>query len=180
MAFASYDKENTPSEDDHQDPKLKEEVESEAEEQEIKEEQRSCTRSIVASIGVVTSPNQFKRSTRMSTGGGVPRHTLAPRPSSPGNNPFHILIHEHQFQQVSRSRLPSRWDIDRSTGADKESSKCEEGWGNNSKSWDSPPDMLMSRVEHNSEMIRNLSYKIDDLRDLIEKLIKDSPPPPKE
>jgi hypothetical protein len=40
--------------------------------------------------------------------------------------------------------------------------------------------MLMSRVEHNSEMIRNLSYKIDDLRDLIEKLIKDSQPPPKE
>jgi hypothetical protein len=38
----------------------------------------------------------------------------------------------------------------------------------------------MSRIEHNSEMIRNLSYKIDDLRDLIEKLIKDFPPPPKE
>jgi hypothetical protein len=38
----------------------------------------------------------------------------------------------------------------------------------------------MSRIEHNSEMIRNLNYKIDDLRDLIEKLIKDSPPPPME
>jgi hypothetical protein len=38
----------------------------------------------------------------------------------------------------------------------------------------------MSRIEHNSEMIRNLSHKIDDLRDLIEKLIKDSPAPPKE
>jgi hypothetical protein len=81
---------------------------------------------------------------------------------------------------VSRSRLPSRWDIDRSNSAGKESSKCEEGWRNNSKSWNSPPDMLMSRVEHNSKLIRNLSYKIDDLRDLIEKLIKDSPPPPKE
>jgi hypothetical protein len=80
---------------------------------------------------------------------------------------------------VSRSRLPSRWDIDHYNSAGKESSKCE-GWGNNSKSWDSPPDMHMSRVEHNSEMIRNLSYKIDDLRDLIEKLIKDSPPPLKE
>jgi hypothetical protein len=81
---------------------------------------------------------------------------------------------------VSRSRLPSRWDIDRSNSAGKESSKCEEGGENNSKSWDSPPDMLMSRVEHNSKMIRNLSYKIDDLRDLVEKFIKDSPPPPKE
>jgi hypothetical protein len=40
--------------------------------------------------------------------------------------------------------------------------------------------MLMSHVEHNFEMIRNLSYKIDDLRDLIEKLIKDSTPPLKE
>jgi hypothetical protein len=176
MTSASNDKEKTPSKDDHQDPKLKEEVESEAEEKEIEEEHRSCTRSVVASIGVVTSPSKFKRSAQISIGGGVPRHTLAPRTISLGNNPFHTLMHEHQFQRVSRSRLPSRWDIDRSNCAGKESSKCEEGWGNNSKSWDSPPDMLMSHVEHNSEMIRNLSYKIDDLRDLIEKLIKDSPP----
>jgi hypothetical protein len=35
----------------------------------------------------------------------------------------------------------------------------------------------MNRVEHNSEMIHNLEYKIDDLKDLIEKLIKDYPPP---
>jgi hypothetical protein len=81
---------------------------------------------------------------------------------------------------VPKAKLPSSWDIDRSNRAQKESSKCEEGWGNNSMSWDSPLDMLMSRVEHNSEMIHNLSYKIDDLRDLIEKLIKDSAPPPKE
>jgi hypothetical protein len=38
----------------------------------------------------------------------------------------------------------------------------------------------MSRTEHNSEMIRNLNHKIDDLKDLIEKLIKDYPPPLKE
>jgi hypothetical protein len=114
MASASNNKDKTPSEDDLQDPKLKEEVESEAEEEEIEEEQRSCTHSVVASIGVVTNPSKFKRSTRISTRGGVPRHTLAPRTSSLG----------------------------------KESSKCEEGWVNNSKSWDSPPDMLMSRVEH--------------------------------
>jgi hypothetical protein len=76
--------------------------------------------------------------------------------------------------------LPSRWDIDCSNSAGKESSNCEEGWGNNSKSWDSQSDMLMSRIEHNSEMIRNLTYKIDELKELIEKLIKDSPPPPKE
>jgi hypothetical protein len=179
MASASNEKEKTPLEDDHQDLKLKEEVKSEAEEEEIEEEHCSCTRSVVASIGVVTNPSKFKRSTRI-TRGGVPRHTLAPRTSSPGNNHFHTLIHEHQFQQVPRSRLPSRWDIDRSNRAEKEISRSKEGWENNSMIWDSPPDMLMSRVEHNSEMIRILSYKIDDLRDLIEKLIKDSPPPPKE
>jgi hypothetical protein len=76
--------------------------------------------------------------------------------------------------------LPSRWDIDHSNSAAKESSKCEEGWGNNSKSWDSQSDMFMGRIEHNSEMICNLTYKIDELKELIEKLIADSPPPPKE
>jgi hypothetical protein len=98
MASASNDKEKTSSEDDHQDPKLKEEVESEAEEEEIEEEQRLCTRSVVASIGVVTNPSKFNRSAWISTGGGVPHHTLAPWTSSSGNNPFHTLIHEHQFQ----------------------------------------------------------------------------------
>jgi hypothetical protein len=38
MASASNDKEKTPSEDDHQDPKLQVEVESEAGEEEIEEE----------------------------------------------------------------------------------------------------------------------------------------------
>jgi hypothetical protein len=40
MASASNDREKTPPEDDHQDPKLKEEVESEAEEEEMEEYQR--------------------------------------------------------------------------------------------------------------------------------------------
>jgi hypothetical protein len=76
--------------------------------------------------------------------------------------------------------LLSRWDIDRSNSAGKESSKCEEEWGNNSKSWNSQSDMFISRIEHNLEMIRNLTYKIDELKELIEKIIKDSPPPSKE
>jgi hypothetical protein len=43
MASANNDKEKTPSEDDHQDPKVKEEVESEAKEEEIEEDQcRHC------------------------------------------------------------------------------------------------------------------------------------------
>ncbi|KAK1678245.1 hypothetical protein QYE76_039093 [Lolium multiflorum] len=57
-----------------------------------------------------------------------------------------------------------------------------EGWGNNSRSWNSPPDMIMSRVEHNSEMIRNLTYEIEDLKELVKKLVEKNPSPssPKE
>jgi hypothetical protein len=132
MASASNDKEKTPSEDDREAPKLKEEVESEAEEEEIEEDQSPFPSTVIASIGVVT--NKFNKSARISTGGGVPRYPLAPRTSSSGNNPFHTLIHEHQFQRVPKAKLPSSWDIDRSNRAEKENFKREEEWGNNSKS----------------------------------------------
>jgi hypothetical protein len=176
MASSSNDKEKTPPEDDAKDFRLKEEVESEDEE----EDHGSRPSTMIASIGVVTDRDKFKKSARIRTGGGVPRHTLAPRTSPSRQNPFHTLIHERQFQEVPKSRLPSNWDINRSNNAGTESSKSEEGWGNNSKSWDSHADRFMNRIEHNSDMIRNLEYKIDDLKDLIEKLIKDYPPPPKE
>jgi hypothetical protein len=103
MASSSDDKEKTPLEDDHQDFQLKEEVESEAEEEEMEEDQSSHPSTMIASIGVVTSHDKFRKSARIRTGGGVPRHILAPRASSSGNNPFHTLIHEHQFQKVPRS-----------------------------------------------------------------------------
>ena len=72
-----------------------------------------------------------------------------------------------------------RWVSDRNTAG---RTKPEaEGWGNNSKNWDSPLDILLNRVEHNSEMIRNLMYKIDELQELVEKLVgNSSPPSPKE
>jgi hypothetical protein len=82
---------------------LKEEVESEAEEEEMEEDESSHPSTMIASIGVVTSHDKFKRSARIRTGGGVPRHILAPQTSPSGNNPFHTLIHEHQIQKVSRS-----------------------------------------------------------------------------
>jgi hypothetical protein len=174
MASSSDDKEKTPPEDDTKDFQLKEEVESEDEE----EDQISRPNTVIAGIGVVIDHDKFKKSARIRTGGGVLCHTLAPWTSPSGNNPFNTLIYEHQFQRVPRSRLPSVWDIDRSNSAGKESSKNEEGWVNNSKSWDSLADRFMNCVEHNSEVIRNLSHKIDDLKDLIEMLIKDYPPPP--
>jgi hypothetical protein len=76
MASSSNDKEKTPPEDDHQDFQRKEEVESEAEEEEMEEEQSSCPSTMIASIGVVTSHDKFKKSARIRIGGGVPRHTL--------------------------------------------------------------------------------------------------------
>jgi hypothetical protein len=124
MDSLSDDKEKTPPEDDHQDLQLQEEVESEDEEEEMEEDQSSRPSTMIASIGVVTSHDKFKKSARIRTGGGVPRHILAPRTSSSGNNPFHTLIHEHQIQKVSRSRFPSGWDIDCSNNAGRESSKC--------------------------------------------------------
>ncbi|KAK1615665.1 hypothetical protein QYE76_021182 [Lolium multiflorum] len=68
------------------------------------------------------------------------------------------------------------------TGGAGEMKSEAEGWGNNSRSWDSPPDMIMSRVEHNSELIRNLTYEIEDLKELVKKLVEKnpSPSPPKE
>jgi hypothetical protein len=89
MVSSSDYKEKTPPEDDHQDFQLKEE--------EMEEDQSSHPSIMIASIGVVTSHDKFKKSARIRTGGGVPRHILAPRASSSGNNPFHTLIHEHQF-----------------------------------------------------------------------------------
>jgi hypothetical protein len=103
MASSSNDKEKTPPKDDHQDLQLKEEVESGAKEEEMEEDQSSRPSTMIASIGVVTSHDKFKKSARIRTGGGVPRHILAPRTSLSGNNPFHTLIHELQIQKVPRS-----------------------------------------------------------------------------
>jgi hypothetical protein len=180
MVSANNDKGKKPSEDDQQNPKLEEEVGIEAEE-EIEEDQRSCPRTTVASIRVVANPCKFKRGAWMSTGGKVPCLFLAPRThSSCNNNPFHTLIHEHQFQRVPKAKLPFSWNTDHSNSARKGGLKCEEEWGSNSKSWDSQSNKFMNRIEHNTELIHILTYKIDELKELVDKLIKDSPPPPKE
>jgi hypothetical protein len=114
MASSSSDKEKAPLEDDHQDLQPKEDVESEVEE----EDQGSRMSTMIASIRVMKSHDKFKKSARIRTRGGVPRHTLAPRTS------------------------PS----DHSNSAGKDSFKSEEGWGNNSKSWDSLADRFINRI----------------------------------
>jgi hypothetical protein len=73
MASSSDDKEKVPPEDNHQDLQAKEEVESEAEE----EDQSSRPSTMIASIGVLTSHDKFKKSAHIRTGGGMPHHILA-------------------------------------------------------------------------------------------------------
>ncbi|KAK1647520.1 hypothetical protein QYE76_065325 [Lolium multiflorum] len=179
--MVSNNKDKGPLEEDIQDPELKEEVASEDEE-EVEEVPRVHQRATIASIGVISNPSNTKRSARIATGGAVPRHYLAPRTSSPGNyRPFRNLIYDRQTEKTPKVVLPSGWDIDRSNIAGEMKSEAE-GWGNNSRSWDSPPDMIMSRVEHNSELIRNLTYEIEDLKELVKKLVEKNPSPssPKE
>ena len=80
---------------------------------------------------------------------------------------------------MPKEKLPSNWDMPRSNHAGKEDFK-EEEWGKNSKRWESQPDMIMNRIEQNSELIRTLTFEIEDLGKLIKKLIERIPPPPKE
>ncbi|KAK1646509.1 hypothetical protein QYE76_064314 [Lolium multiflorum] len=172
--MVSNNKDKGPLEEDIQDPELKEEGASEDEE-EVEEVPRVHQRATIASIGVISNPSNTKRSARIATGGAVPRHYLAPRTSSPGNyRPFRNLIYDRQTEKTPKVVLPSGWDIDRSNIAGEMKSEAE-GWGNNSRSWDSPPDMIMSRVEHNSELIRNLTYEIEDLKELVKKLVEKNP-----
>ncbi|KAK1667999.1 hypothetical protein QYE76_056158 [Lolium multiflorum] len=153
----------------------------EEDEEEVEEDSRAHPRATIASIKVVDNPFSANKSARIRTGGAVPRHYLAPKTSLSGiHHPFHNLIFNNQIEGTPKAALPSQWDIDRSNTAGRRKPEGEE-WGNNSKSWDSPSDRLLNRVEHNSEMIRNLTYKIDELQELIEKLVRNSSPPsPKE
>jgi hypothetical protein len=153
----------------------------EEDEEEVKEDSRAHPRATIASIKVVDNTFSANKSARIRTGGAVPRHYLASKTSPSGtHHPFRNLIFNNQIEGTPKAALPSQWDIDRSNTAGEKEPEAEE-WGNNSKSWDSPLDRLSNRVEHNSEMIRNLIYRIDELQELIEKLVRNSSPPsPKE
>ena len=116
----------------------------------------------------------------MSTGGRSRRHTLSPRSSPPRNKrPFHTLIHEYQYQHVPKGNFPSVLDMPRSNNAEKDHAKDEE-WGKNNKNWDSRTDMIMNRIEQYSELICTLTFEFEELKKLIEELIKRTPPPPRE
>ncbi|KAK1617943.1 hypothetical protein QYE76_023460 [Lolium multiflorum] len=179
--MVSNNKDKEPLKENIQDPELKKE-DAREDEEEVEEAPQEHQQATVASIGVISNPSNIKRSARIATGGAVPRHYLAPRTSSPSNyNPYRNLIYDRQTERTPKVVLPSNWDINRSDNAGEMKSEAE-GWGNNSKSWDSPPDMIMSRVEHNSDMIRNLTYEIEGLQELVRKLVEKNPSPssPKE
>ena len=169
--------------EDIQDPEWEQVDESvkEEDEEEVEEDSRAYPRATIASIEVVDNPFSANKSARIRTGGRVPRHYLAPKTSSSGtHHPFRNLIYNSQIEKTPKAALPSNWDIDRSNTAGRMKPEAE-GWGNNSKNWDSPLDILLNHVEHNSEMIRNLMYKIDELQELVGNLVRNSsPPPPKE
>ncbi|KAK1626523.1 hypothetical protein QYE76_000838 [Lolium multiflorum] len=173
------DEDNQDRERKEEDKGIKEEVKED--EEEVEEVPQERPRTTIASIGVVSNSCNTKKSARIRTGGGLPHHYLAPRTSSSGTHrPFHNLIFNNQIEGTPKAALPSNWDIDRSNNAGRTEPEAE-GWGNNSKSWDSSSDRLLNRVEHNSEMIRNLIYRIDELQELIEELVRNSSPPsPKE
>ncbi|KAK1610240.1 hypothetical protein QYE76_033913 [Lolium multiflorum] len=175
--MVSNNKDKEPLKENIQDPELKKE-DAREDEEEVEEAPQEHQQATVASIGVISNPSNIKRSARIATGGAVPRHYLAPRTSSPSHyNPYRNLIYDRQTERTPKVVLPSNWDINRSDNAGEMKSEAE-GWGNNSKSWDSPPDMIMSRVEHNSEMIRNLTYEIEGLQELVRKLVEKNPSPP--
>ena len=101
----------------------------------------------------IQKANPFKIGARTKTGGKVPHGDIAEKnPSSYFENPFHNLLHSHQLHNSPKSKLPTFWDMDRSYSARKVSfgPEAKEKWGDDSKSWDSPLDRIMSRIESNT------------------------------
>ena len=162
---------------DLEDHEAEEKEKTEAADEE--EEKPSPTpTSTIASIGVVPNKLRTKQGARMSTGGKIPRRFLAPRTFPSGTKrSFHTLIHKYPFEKVPPSESPSSWDMDRSNLAGKRDSKTEVPWGDNFKSWDSPSDRMISRNEQNTELVRTLIGRVDDLLEVAEKLVRKVSPP---
>ena len=174
---SSNDNVNKEAKEDIMDQRIEEEVKGETDD-EVEKDSTPRPRATIASIGVIANPFNPVKNAKLNMGGEAPRHAFAPKTlTSNSSNPFHTLIHKYQIERVPEMELPTCWDKDRSNNAGKESPKSSEKWRNNSKSWDSPYDhQFINSIEHNTEMIRILTYKINELKDLVEKLIKESPP----
>ena len=143
--------------------------------EEIEDDPSQYPYATIARIDVTPNPFPPKKGARISAGGKVPRRNLAERVPLPRTtNPFHTLLHHYQFENTPVGELPSFWNMDRAEHAGRGSfdPEVKEEWGTSTKSWDSPMDKLMSHVENNIEMIRSLSFQIEDLKAINEKLIE--------
>ncbi|KAK1685599.1 hypothetical protein QYE76_046447 [Lolium multiflorum] len=99
----------------------------EEDEEEVEEDSRAHPRATIASIKVVDNPFSANKSARIRTGGGVPRHYLAPKTSPSGtHHPFHNLIFNNQIERTPKAALPSQ-DIDRSNTAERRSLRLKSG-----------------------------------------------------
>ncbi|KAK1661419.1 hypothetical protein QYE76_049578 [Lolium multiflorum] len=119
------------SDEDNQDREWKEEDKSVKEEvkedeEEVEEVPQERPRTTIASIGVVSNSFNAKKSARIRTGRGFPRHYLAPRTSSSGiHHSFRNLIYNNQIERTPKAALPSNWDIDRSNNAGRTEPEAE-------------------------------------------------------
>ena len=144
-------------------------------EEEIEDDPRQYPYATIARIDVTPNPFSLKKGVGIQKCGKIPRQNLVERVPLPHTtNPFHTLLHSYQLENTPVGELPSFWNMDHSERAEKGSfgPEVKEEWGTSTKSWDSPMDRLMSRVENNSEMIHNISFQIEDLKIVIEKLIE--------
>ncbi|KAK1585951.1 hypothetical protein QYE76_000053 [Lolium multiflorum] len=99
--MVSNNKDKEPLKENIQDPELKKE--DAREDEEVEEAPQERQQATVASIGVISSPSNIKRSARIATGGAVPRHYLAPRTSYPSHyNPYRNLIYDRQLKGPPR------------------------------------------------------------------------------
>ncbi|KAK1684829.1 hypothetical protein QYE76_045677 [Lolium multiflorum] len=100
--MVSNNKDKEPLKENIQDPELKKE-DAREDEEEVEEAPQERQQATVASIGVISSPSNIKRSARIATGGAVPRHYLAPRTSSPSHyNPYRNLIYDRQTERTPK------------------------------------------------------------------------------
>ena len=147
---------------------------------EEEDDQRQYPYATIAKIGVSANPSVLKKGGWLQPGDKDPRRNSAGRsPFLRTRNPFHTLIHNHQLENTPLGELPSGWNIDRtyarsgSLGPD-----IEDSWRSSSDDWNSPIGLLRSRIESNTEMIRNLGFQLEELKETIERLIRIINPTP--
>ena len=89
------------------------------------------------------------------------------------------MLFRSQLETIPFGELPSAWDIDRThAGCGSSNADNEDGWGRAQDDWESPIGSLRSRIESNMEMIHNVGYQLEELKETIERLIRIIDPSP--